>query len=240
MKVLLCWFSEASKEVSLLLGELLRKDLPFAEVCISAEDIHNGSQWLSEMPGLLEHTEFAILALTSKDVDSPWVLFEAGYLLRAMDGSNVRVIMVDLAVTGLSAPLGQLEAISTKKEDILKLTHSINQRSLESWNQGMTENELQNAFEIHWPKCESELLRLGRQAPKKMRSDREVLYEILELSRGIARAVGSPKVIDSGEGVKTPTKARPIGGARRSSADQEKIAELTRLVEELSTKKEGD
>lgn len=240
MKIFVSWFEEKGREVALVLSELLGNVLPFVEVGISAQDIHNGSQWLSELPRLMENTEFAIVIVTSKQVDSPWVPLEAGYLLRAIDASNIQVVMVDFSLTDLSAPMGQLKAISVNREDILKLTHLINKRSLECGNQGVAEIELQTFFEIHWPKCESQLLKFGQQAPERMRSDREVLYEILELSRGIARTVGSPKSVNSGDAVKTLAKARGVGGTKRSSADKRTLAELTQLVEELITKKEED
>lgn len=240
MKVFVSWFEEKGRKVALVLSELLGNVLPFVEVGIAAQDIHNGSQWLSEVPGLLEKTEYAILILTAKDVDSPWVLLEAGYLLRAVDVGNIQVVMVDLAASDLSAPMGELNAISINKEDILKLTHSVNKRSQESGSQGVEEIELETFFDIHWPKCESDLLKFGQQAPERVRSDREVLYEILELSRGIARTVGSPKLVNSGDAVKTLAKARGVGGTKRSSADKRTLAELTQLVEELITKKEED
>jgi hypothetical protein len=157
-----------------------------------------------------------------------------------MGVNNVRVVVVDVAETDLSAPMAQVETVRLKKEDVLELAHAINQRAQESRERGMGENELQNAFETYWPDFESDCPSLGRHTPHKARADREVLYEILELSRGIARTVGSRKLVNSGDAGKTLTKARPIGGEKRSPADQNTLAELTELVEELTAKKGQD
>jgi hypothetical protein len=240
MKVLVSWLRELSREASFLLGELLSSVLPFVEVYIPAEEIHNASQWLSEIQRYLEDVQFAVLTLTSENFNSHWVFLEAGYLLKAVGLTNIRLLLVDLAVTDISGPIAQLQATSMNKEGIFRLSHSINQRSLESWNQGMDETELRNAFETHWPKFESQLPQVRSRAPHKTMSDRDVLYEILDLSRGIAQAVGFSKLINSRDTENTPTKPSPVGGERHFPAGQKALTELTQLIEELTSKNEKD
>jgi hypothetical protein len=83
--------------------------------------------------------------------------------------------------------LVQFQATRAEKEDTRKLLHTIN-KALDK--QALSETQLNSTFDIWWPKLEE---RLGSIPPFQgsappQRPEREILEELLELVRGVARS----------------------------------------------------
>ena len=122
---------------------------------------------------------------------------------RSLDQPFVCPLLFDVKATDLTGPLGQFQATQFEKQDFLRLVEVIND-CLEE--EKIKPKILDTAFEKFWPDLESEVVGiLGTpvELDKPIRSDREILEEILSLSRRqesvSRRLIGvsiSPQAID--------------------------------------------
>jgi TIR domain len=84
IKVFICWSGTRSqlfsKAVEKLLKNVLASDV---EISISTK-IGKGTEWFDELRNDLNNADCGILCLTPEAIDSPWVHFEAGLLVREL------------------------------------------------------------------------------------------------------------------------------------------------------------
>ena len=58
----------------------------------------------------LETCNFGVLCITRENLNSPWILFEAGALAESMQDERVIPLLLDLDFKDLSGPLAQFQA----------------------------------------------------------------------------------------------------------------------------------
>ena len=185
MKVFLSWSGAASKAVA----ASLRKNLPLIlqdlEVFMSKHDIESGARWAHTLADELDKSDFGILCLTRENLQSSWLLFEAGSLVKHSHGRACGLLIGDLVATDIPGPLAQFQHRKFEQSEILHLLKDLNgklQKPLES-------DDLSKLLGKFWPDISSEyeealkLFRRGNQPPA--RSDRELLEEILTRVRGV-------------------------------------------------------
>jgi hypothetical protein len=112
-------------------------------------------------------------------------MFEAGALAKHLDQSRVCPILFGhVETTDVRAPLVQFQATKFSKPDIRRLLDTVNSQCSEGQRES---NVLDKVFETFWPQLEKDITRVLSEhkapAPQKIRSDRELLEEILNLSR---------------------------------------------------------
>jgi hypothetical protein len=122
--------------------------------------------------------------LTKDNIANPWILFESGALSKNFDKAHVCTILFNLEPSDITGPLTGFQATKFTKDDFKKLLSTINNTDSESQ---LTPEVLNDVFEMWWPKLEekvAEILKEERNitVPKK-RTERDILEEILELSR---------------------------------------------------------
>lgn len=189
------------------MAQALRDWLPeviqAVEPWMSAEDVDKGARWSSDVATQLSTARVGIVCLTPENLQSPWVVFEAGALSSTLDKTFVCPYILDLGPADLTGPFVQFQATKANKMDTKKLLLTINKASSD---EALSSDRLNSAFERWWPDFEERLKQISslkvekglRDQAYKTRSDREVLYEILELARNIERAYGKkPVVMDS-------------------------------------------
>lgn len=179
-------------------------------------DIEKGAKWASNIAGELASSDIGIICLTKDNLDKPWILFEAGSLSKNLDNSRVCTLLFGVDTTDLKGPLTTFQTTRFEKSDFKKLVKVINNTGGE---QKLEENVLDQVFEMWWGKLESsinEILSSHKNNEQgEHRSERDILEEILELSR---------------LGVKTRSRAFNVAlGALIDLA--ESMAELERVVE---------
>jgi len=130
----------------------------------------------------LEETSFGLICLTRENIEAPWILFEAGALSKTLDRTYVCPYLFNLDPSDLKGPLVQFQLAKANKEDTKKLVLTIN-RALGP--AALADNVIEDAFEIWWPKLEISLNEIRPDNPEgqPIRSDRELLEEMLELTR---------------------------------------------------------
>lgn len=128
----------------------------------------------------LEASQFGILCLTPENLDSPWLLFEAGSISKMVEDSHVVPFLLGLRPADVTFPLAQFQSVEATESGTLKLFRAINAAR----DEPMTDERLERIFNRWWPDLKDKLDQIentkgGNVEKKEVRSDRAVLEEIL-------------------------------------------------------------
>lgn len=198
MKIFVSWSGERSKEIASLLREWIPNVLQHTEVWFSP-DMDRGSVWFTDICSALADSSIGIVCLTRENLNSPWILFEAGALAKGMQSNRVSPLLIDLSTTDLSTPLSLFNATSPTKESMFSLIKTINAFSEDNM---LDAARLETSFNAFWPAFEEkfravlERTQAEVQAPITKTTD-EVLEEILGSVQRIERNMsntGSAKI----------------------------------------------
>lgn len=178
MKLFISWSGEQSKVVARALKDWLPDVFPGLQVWMSDHDIHAGARWSDELGGELETSNFGIVCLTPGNLESPWVIFEAGALSKAIKEARVVPYRFQLREADVGPPLSQFQGVDANEEGTLKLVTSIND-ALGS----PLPDDGKRAFKVWWPQFQKSLNEVQLTETGEIRSDRELLEEILGIVR---------------------------------------------------------
>ena len=179
-KVFLSWSGDRSKSIA----SALKGWLPFVfqglKPWMSEQDIDAGSKWGAELGQALAECKLGIICLTAESLESRWLAFEAGALSTAIAGSRVIPYRFQLQRTDISPPLSQFQDVAADEEGTFSLVQSLNA----ALGKPLAEKEdVRVVFETWWPKLEKQLKDIEHIEKVEIRTDRELLEEILELAR---------------------------------------------------------
>jgi hypothetical protein len=125
MKVFIAWSGDRSLRVAQTLREWLPTVVQRVEPFMSERDIRTGARWRAEVANQLQDCQFGILCLTSDNLQSEWLHFEAGALSKIQEKGGVTSLLLGV----------------TAAETLLNLWHSFRTRdppkqtSSSCWNQ---------------------------------------------------------------------------------------------------------
>lgn len=218
-KVFISWSGDLSKR----LGEALRKWLPgvlqYVRPYFTPDDIEKGAKWNSDIARELEEANIGLICLTRDNIDKAWILFEAGALSKSFEKSRVCTILFNLDTTDLKGPLTSFQTTRFNKDDIKRLVDTINNAA---GDDKLEHQVLENVFAMWWPRLEEQVAEIlashTEDNPEARRSDRDILEEMLALTRmSTSRSHRLPRI------------------------SEEVVMELTQGLEELSfiTGREG-
>jgi hypothetical protein len=147
----------------------------------SSESIDAGMRWNRELEEKLAATQFGILCLTPENKDAPWILFEAGALAKAVRTARVVPYLLGMTKADLTFPLAQFQAVDADEAGTMSLLLSINSVRKEQ----LSHERVARIFERSWPDLKRRLnaIAIPDNPSSPRRSDRELLEEILELTR---------------------------------------------------------
>lgn len=182
-KVFISWGGDLSKSLAEEIRHWLPSVLQFVKPYFTPSDIEKGARWESHVADELNTSDVGIICLTKDNIDRPWILFEAGALSKNFGKANVCTILFDVDSSNLSGPLSCFQTTKFEKNDFAKLIQTINDTGGDS---KLDSSVLNDVFDMWWPKLESRvkdiLANYKPETPSK-RPEREILEEILELSR---------------------------------------------------------
>lgn len=154
-RVFISWSGERSKQIAEAVRDLLMFTIPVIEPWMSSDDIDKGTLWANELARALKSTTVGIICLTPENLSSPWILFEAGALYRAVPSARVCPLLHQLSPRQLEGPLQQFQSSTLAKDDICKLLKMIKDivgRKPPEWN------VVQSTFEEYrWPLFEKRI-----------------------------------------------------------------------------------
>ena len=84
-------------------------------------DIEKGAKWDSEITRELDASSVCIIALTRENLDSKWIMFEAGAISKSSGKPRLCTVLFDLEPTDVQGPLERFQATRFSKEDIHQL-----------------------------------------------------------------------------------------------------------------------
>jgi hypothetical protein len=182
MKVFISWSGETSRAVATALRDWIPNVLQYAQPWVSSHDIPSGRRWSHELGLQLQDMQTGILCLTSDNLASPWILFEAGALSKALNDSLVCPYLFRLESTVVEWPLAQFEWVKADKVGTEKLLETINNNATDASR--LTEARLAVAFEKWWPELQQNLENIPITQPVvQARPEGELIKEILETVR---------------------------------------------------------
>lgn len=183
MKVFISWSGNHSKKLAEAIRDWLPAVLQAVTPYFTPADIEKGMRWSTDISKELEESQVGILCITRDNLHSDWILFEAGALSKRLQKSHVCPILFGITNTDLAGPLKQFQTTEFEKNDFSKLVHVINNQLGEH---KLPQKTLDNVFEKWWPDLDikiKEILADVEVIDRPIRSDRELLEEILTLSR---------------------------------------------------------
>jgi len=162
---------------------------------MSANDIQAGARWAAELTTRLADCNLGIICLTNSNVDSPWLLFEAGSLAKQFERSRVIPYLTGISSADVEFPLAQFQGTPADYSGTKALLESVNEMSASP----LSKDRLEFAFEKWWPDLEARLrtARSVSDGPRPPRPTSDVLAEILELVRSQALAYPQAAVGDT-------------------------------------------
>lgn len=188
MKVFISWSGDTGRAFAKLLHSWLPSVLQAVKPFFSPDDIAKGARWSSEVGVELEASEVGIIVLTRESISAPWIMFEAGALSKNVGRAKVVPILLDLELSDVRGPLMQFQCARFGAAEIKRILRMLNS---ELKDVSLTDDVLESAFTMWWPTLEKQVAQLLRhpsnEEPADVRSERDLLEEILALSRSIAQ-----------------------------------------------------
>lgn len=183
MKVFISWSGERSRILAQALHGWLPLVLHYVKPWLSDADVSAGDRWATVVAKELESSNFGIICVTPENLNSPWVLFEAGALAKAMQGSKVIPLLFSLEFSDISGPLAQFQAKKCDREGLAEIVSSINK----SCDSAVPDDRKNQLFAALWPEIEKQFVDIPHEAPtaKHMRPSHEILEELVSGVRGL-------------------------------------------------------
>lgn len=124
--------------------------------------------------------------MTKDNLESPWIMFEAGALSKNIDKSKVCPLLFGIEPSDIQGPLVQFQAAKFSKKEMKKVVKMVNS---ELGDLGLSSEVLDNVFEMWWAKLDEKIqaeLSVPTKKKEDIRSERDILEEVLKLAREIS------------------------------------------------------
>lgn len=187
MKLFISWSGELSKEIAEIFRQWIPGVIQAAKPYYSPDDITKGTRWSSEISKELDSSKIGIICLTKENLESPWIMFEAGALSKNLEKSKVCPLLFGIEPSDIKGPLVQFQAAKFSKKEMKKVIKMMN----EELDSTSLENDvLDSVFEMWWPKLQEQIEKAVEKARNDdntdLRSERDLLEEVLTLTRGLS------------------------------------------------------
>lgn len=123
MKIFLSWSGSESHQVAKALKAWLPSILKNIDPFLSSDDIHQGSNWQGEIVKNIRESKFSIICVTKYNLNSQWLNFEAGALIKYEESPSVCPFLFRMSKSDLRGPLSHFQATTSddRIEGIIKL-----------------------------------------------------------------------------------------------------------------------
>lgn len=187
MRIFISWSGKKSKAIAEIFRDWLPAVLQSVKPYFTPSDIEKGSRWNSDISKTLENCKMGIFILTESNLESPWLMFEAGAISKSVENSKVCPILFGVENSDVKGPLTQFQSSEFEKIEIKKIVKSIN---IELGENKLADNILDEVFDTWWPKLEAKIKAVNiseKKDSEEIRDDRELLEEVLGLVRFTAK-----------------------------------------------------
>ena len=194
MKVFISWSGDQSKRYAEAIRDWLPAVLQMVTPYFTPADIEKGSRWSTDIAKELDSSQVGIICVTRDNLHADWVLFEAGALSKSIDKAHVCPVIFGISNTDLSGPLKQFQTTEFEKADFQKLITLINNKLGES---KLSPKTLDTVFDKWWPDLQAKVEAIAKSVVEPtgpVRSERDLIEEILSLTRASARVGARPSI----------------------------------------------
>lgn len=181
LKVFISWSGSPARELAeairIWLQDVLQSITPF----VSFEDIEKGRRWANEVAVELESSNYGIICVVGKNVDNPWLNFEAGALSKSIAQGLVSPILFDAKPSSVTGPLTQFQFTQYERADMRKLIGEMNQLT----ENPLDSSRLDSAFNRCWTELDEKVQRylVSGEISGLIRKPDEMVAEILTIVR---------------------------------------------------------
>jgi uncharacterized protein YjbI with pentapeptide repeats len=155
MKIFISCSGTQSQKIAEELQEWIPQVINNAKHYVTSQSIRKGARWLEEISKELEAANFGLVCLTKDNLESPWIMFEAGAISKNIKDSKFSCLLFDgLKQEEVEKPLSFLQNTEFSKEEYQKLMFSINDSLKDNKISGPL---LTKSFEKWWPELESKI-----------------------------------------------------------------------------------
>ena len=145
-------------------------------------------------------------------------MFEAGAISRSVDKPRVSAILFDIHPADVEYPLAMFQHTKFVKEDIRHLLKTINSNA---GDEQIRDDILNEVFDERWSKLEQKVAKIlsegASSAEPAVRNERDLLEEVVNLSRAMAERSGLKKLVELMREPPAGVTNRPIQSTDRSA-----------------------
>ena len=194
MELFISWSGKQSNKIAEVIREWIPCVIQAVQPYYTPNDIDKGQRWGAEISKKLESSKVGIIVLTPSNLNAPWLMFEAGALSKSFENASVCPLLFGVSPADIKGPLLQFQCSTFGESEVFKLLMSINSNLGEN---KLEDKTLSSTFKVFWPQLQERVEAIisepeDGEAQPASRPDREILEEILKLSRKSAYShVGS-------------------------------------------------
>ena len=148
MKLFLSWSGERSKEFAkatrMWMETIFDEEI---EYFMSDEDVNPGQRWIKELSNSLDETDLGILCLTSENLSSQWISFEAGWLAKRLGDGTVFPLLLDIDLDQVSGPLSEFQCKRADLKGMQDIARAINDKLDKSIKEPILERRVRGGMQ---------------------------------------------------------------------------------------------
>jgi len=239
MRVFISWSGELSRQLAEAIHNWLPVALQFVEPYFTPSDIDKGARWADEIAEELKASTVCIIVLTRENLNSQWIMFEAGAISATIERARICPIVFDIHKTDIQGPLAQFQATAFGEKDFRQLVLTINKAAGEK---ALLESRADASFKKWWPDLEEEVNKILERTvsgePEVIRSERDLMEETLLLVRNFDERLSKIENLATDQ---VTRRATPIYGIPPPTPLQEEALrqiKASALAKELAAKSE--
>ncbi|HXT15029.1 MAG TPA: hypothetical protein VN706_05335 [Gemmatimonadaceae bacterium] len=154
---------------------------------------------MQEVAGVKSWTRHSKTLITASSslhpghIEEPWLMYEAGAISKLVKSSRVVPYCVGMEPTDIpNGPLSRFQGKRANREETLQLLENLSAALADAGEGALADAQLQEIFSALWPKLDAALQSIPAvEAKPKARGVDDMTKEILEIVRGIDRAVAA-------------------------------------------------
>lgn len=186
MKIFISHSGPRSRQIAEAFHTFLPTANPSFEPWYSYENLDRSRAWYGQIVEQLSEVGAAIICLTPDNLEKPWIHYEAGALIHALDGTRVYTYLYELGPADIGGPLALFNHTQATQKDTLALVSSLNEL-LEGEDRAEDER-LQINFNALWESFQKQMKAPLPESPddssaKTHRADRDLIEEMLNIQR---------------------------------------------------------
>lgn len=196
MKLFISVSGTLSTEIGEHLSKWIAAVLQHVEPWIAVDDLNKGAHWPTKLADSLGDTDCGLIVLCRDNLDSPWLMYEAGVIAARTKMERVAGLLIDVSPSSVKPPLGHFQLTRFDRDDVCRLIHRLNEWT----NSPRAVETINRAFNALWADCEAKvrecIASCNTATPAPVRDHNAMIEEILTLTRDLYRRAGTPRTED--------------------------------------------